>query len=259
MFLKEESLKKKLVIIVPYRNRPEQLKIFQFHSKIYFNEDKMDKHLNLKLCFIEQANEKPFNYGRLSNAGYLIYEDYLDYLVVNNVDFLPMIADYSYCDHPLLLIKHGHNNLPMRPTKNSNWIVKGTKRENFFGNSVLIPKHVFKKVNGYSNSYWGWGYEDTDLRKRIEVNNIDVGYRDGFYHPLLHDNLGFNINEKDEAVPSESHLLNKKKFDENWKNRDNYLNDGINNLKFEIRSNEEIYSNLRNEKLFEIRHIKIDF
>ncbi len=253
------QLKKNLVIIVPYRDRPEQLKIFLFHSKIYFNEDKLDKYLNLKICVLEQANDKPFNYGRLSNAGYLINEDFLDYVVINNVDFLPMIADYSYSENPILLIKHGHMNLPMQPSKKSKWVVKGTKRENFFGNSVLIPKNVFKKVNGYSNSYWGWGYEDTDLKKRIDINNIEIKYRDGFFHPLLHDNLGFVITKDNKAIPSDTSLINKKNYDEKWLNNENYLSDGLNNLKFDVKSNEEIYKNLRNNALFEIRHIKVDF
>ena len=77
MSLIEENFKKKLLIVVPYRNRDQQLKIFQYHTKIYFNEDKLDKYLNVKLCILEQANDKPFNYGRLCNAGYLIRGFYL--------------------------------------------------------------------------------------------------------------------------------------------------------------------------------------
>ena len=75
MSLSDVNFKKKLLIVVPYRNRDQQLKIFQYHTKIYFNEDKLDKHLNVKLCILEQANDKPFNYGRLCNAGFLINED----------------------------------------------------------------------------------------------------------------------------------------------------------------------------------------
>ena len=259
MISEVEKFKKKLVIIVPYRDRKEQLNIFQFHSKIYFNDDKLDKNLNLRICIMEQANEKPFNLGSLNNAGYLINEDYLDYVVINNVDFLPMIADFSYSDNPMLLIKHGYHNLPMLPSKNSKWVVKAPKRENVFLGSVLIPKHVFKKVNGYSNSYWGWGFEDTDMKKRIDANGIEIKYRDGFYHPLIHDNLGYKMNEKEEVVPSDYHINNQKSFNEKWKDKNNYLEDGINNFKFEVKSNEEVYKNFRNNALFEIRHIKVDF
>ena len=100
---------------------------------------------------------------------------------------------------------------------------------------------------------------DTDLKKRIDVNNIEIKYRDGFFSPLLHDNNGFKITDKDEAVPSESSIKNKKLYDEKWINSENYIDDGINNLNYEIKSNEEIYKNLRNNADFEIRHIKVDF
>ena len=253
------KLNKKLTIVVPYRDRPKQYEIFLFHSKIYFNEDKLDKYLNLKLCFLEQANDKPFNLGSLNNAGFLINEDYLDYIVINNVDFLPMITDYSYSENPMLLIKHGYNNLPIIPSKDPRLIVKAPKRENVFLGSILIPKNVFKKVNGYSNSYWGWGFEDTDMKKRLDTNKIKVDYRDGFYQPLIHDNLGYDMNEEKKVVPSKYHLNNQKTFNENWKDHQNYLKDGINNFKYKVISNEEVYKNFRNNALFEIRHIKVDF
>ena len=31
---------------------------------------------------------------------------------------------------------------------------------------------LFKKVNGYSNEYWGWGFEDDDLLMRLTEQNI---------------------------------------------------------------------------------------
>jgi hypothetical protein len=254
-----KELNKKLVIVVPYRNRSKQYEIFLSHSKIYFNEDKLDKYLNLKLCFLEQGNDKPFNLGSLNNAGFLINENYLDYIVINNIDFLPMIADYSYSKNPMLLIKHGYNNLPILPSKDRRLIVKAPKRENVFLGSVLITKNIFKKVNGYSNSYWGWGFEDTDMKKRLDANKIKIYYRDGLYQPLIHDNLGFNINEENKVVESEYHINNRKTFNENWKDNQNYLKDGINNFIYKVISNKEVYKNFRNNALFEIRHIKVDF
>ena len=255
----DDKLNKKLVIVVPYRDRPKQYEIFLFHSKIYFNEDKLDKYLNLKICFLEQANDKPFNLGSLNNAGFLINEDYLDYIVINNVDFLPMITDYSYSESPMLLIKHGYNNLPIVPSKDRKKIVKAPERKYVFLGSILIPKDIFKKVNGYSNSYWGWGFEDTDMKKRLDTNKIKVDYRDGFYQPLIHDNLGYDMDELNRVVPSKYHINNQKTFNENWKDDQNYLKDGINNFNYKVISNEEVYKNFRNNALFEIRHIKVDF
>ena len=69
----------------------------------------------------------------------------------------------------------------------------------------------------------------------------------------------FEFNEEKKVVPSKYHLNNQKTFNENWKDHQNYLKDGINNFKYKVISNEEVYKNFRNNALFEIRHIKVDF
>ena len=33
----------------------------------------------------------------------------------------------------------------------------------YFGGVVLISREDFEKANGYSNEYWGYGFEDLDL------------------------------------------------------------------------------------------------
>jgi len=257
---KIENLNKKLLITVPYRDREIQYKTFLNHIKMYFNTDKIDKFINVKVCFLEQDNKKPFNLGSLNNAGYLINESYLDYIVINNVDFLPMLSDYSFSENPTLLIKFGFNNLPMKPSKKDcKLIIKAPNIENVFLGSVLLPKNIFKKVNGYSNSFWGWGFEDTDMKKRLDKNKIKIEYRDGVYQPLFHDNLGYEVDDNNNSKPSKYHMENQKIFEKKWKNVKNYLEDGINNFKFKINSNEEIYKNSRFGSIFEIRHIKIDF
>ena len=257
---KIKSLSKRLLISVPYRDREKQYNSFLNHIKTYFMTDKFDKNINVRVCFVEQANDKPFNLGSLNNVGFLVNEDYLDYIVINNVDFLPIFSDFSYSESPMLLIRYGYNNLPMKPSdhhiKN---IIKAPSREYVFLGSVLIPKNVFKRVNGYSNSYWGWGFEDSDMRNRLEFMNISIKYRDGLYQPLLHDNLGYEIDEDKKSKPSKFHIDNQKLFDEKWKNKDNFLNDGINNFNYEIKENNNLFRVERNNAKFEINHIKVDF
>ena len=36
----------------------------------------------------------------------------------------------------------------------------------------FISIDLFKKVNGYSNEYWGWGFEDDDLLMRLTEQHI---------------------------------------------------------------------------------------
>ena len=53
--------------------------------------------------------------------------------------------------------------------------------ENFFkvkSNSDKLNTYKsfedFKKIDGYSNKYWGWGYEDDDLLYRCKKNNLEL-------------------------------------------------------------------------------------
>ena len=231
----------KLGVIVPYRKRPGHLRKFRQSIESYLKDQ------DYELIVVEQADDLPFNRGKLLNIGFeYAVRKQCDYVVFHDVDMLPIDVDYSYSDVPIHLA-NGFTN---------------SDREIFdtyFGGVTLFPVDLFKKVNGYSNSYWGWGFEDTDMKKRLDTNNIKVDYRDGFYQPLIHDNLGYDMNEEKQVVPSEYHINNQKTFNENWNNNENYLKDGINSFKFEILSNQEIYTNTRNDALFEIRHIKVNF
>ena len=40
----------------------------------------------------------------------------------------------------------------------------------------MFPIDLFKKVNGYSNEYWGWGFEDDDLLMRLTEQNVFTDY-----------------------------------------------------------------------------------
>lgn len=47
----------------------------------------------------------------------------------------------------------------------------------FFGGVSAMSKEHFKHVNGYSNSFWGWGAEDDDMANRIKRNNLFVRWK----------------------------------------------------------------------------------
>ncbi len=59
---------------------------------------------------------------------------------------------------------------------------------------AVMRKWHFEACNGYSNTYWGWGYEDTDLAKRLESVGIPLGYKDGTFIALDHDSNGYDAN-----------------------------------------------------------------
>ena len=91
----------KLGIIVPYRDRPQQLKRFIKHMGEYLID------VDYQIFIIEQSDDKPFNRGKLLNVGYTnAIESGCDYFAFHDVDMLPEDVDYSYTDKPLHLATH---------------------------------------------------------------------------------------------------------------------------------------------------------
>jgi len=149
----------KLGVIVPYRKRPGHLRKFQQSIESYL------KNQDYELIVVEQSDDLPFNRGKLLNIGFQqAIRKQCDYVVFHDVDMIPVDVDYSYSDVPLHLA-NGFTN---------------SDREIFdtyFGGVTMFPVELFKKVNGYSNEYWGWGFEDDDLLMRLTEQNILTDYK----------------------------------------------------------------------------------
>jgi hypothetical protein len=142
---------KKLAVIVPYRNREEHLILFKEHISDYLNK----KDIQFELIIVEQSDDKPFNRGKLLNIGFLEAEKLgCNYVVFHDVDMLPIDADYSYSEIPIHLAGNK------------------TTSETYFGGVTIFPIEEFKKINGYPNNYWGWGFEDDELLKRCQITDI---------------------------------------------------------------------------------------
>ena len=152
----------KLAIIIPYRNRYTHLTKFIEHITEYFS----DKDINYKIIIIEQDDAKLFNRGMLLNIGYYYAKKTrCDYMVFHDIDMLPVDVDYSYNEYPLHLATN------VIPDENE---LKRETFESYFGGVTMFPTEDFQKINGYSNKYWGWGFEDDDLLFRCKLNNIKL-------------------------------------------------------------------------------------
>jgi len=155
-----EKNRHKLGLIVPYRNRPSQLIEFKKIIKDYLTT----QNVEYELIIVEQTPHKTFNRGKLLNIGFNVAKQLnCDYVIFHDVDMLPVNVDYSYSDIPLHLA--------------TNFLPKSINRmifDEYFGGVTLFPVNLFEKINGYSNEYWGWGYEDNDLLHRCKLNRIDL-------------------------------------------------------------------------------------
>lgn len=151
----------KLGVVVPYRNRRTHLNHFLTSIKNYLTE----KQIEYELIIVEQADTKSFNRGKLLNIGVLKARDLgCDYVALHDIDMLPIDVDYS----PVRVPTHLATNF-IEPDK----IKKRIIFDEYFGGVTLFPIEDYFHVNGYSNNYWGWGYEDDDLLFRCKENFID--------------------------------------------------------------------------------------
>lgn len=152
----------KLGIIVPYRNRHQHLFEFITHITNYFKNSDID----YKVIIVQQDDAKLFNRGMLLNIGFTYAKKYkCDYVVFHDIDMLPLDVSYNSTEIPIHLATH--------------FEIEETEKEResfdtYFGGVTMFSVDDFQKIDGYSNKYWGWGYEDDDLFLRCKVNNIGV-------------------------------------------------------------------------------------
>lgn len=115
------------------------------------------------------------------NVGYVeaVKEYDYDCLVFSDVDLIPMDDRnlYRCFDKPrhlaVAMDKFGFN-LPY---------------ENYFGGVSSLTKEQFLNINGFPNSYWGWGGEDDDIYNRIIFRGMSLSRPDlqiGKYKMIQH-------------------------------------------------------------------------
>jgi len=89
-------------------------------------------------------------------------KDY-DYFAFHDVDLLPQDVDYSYPkDKPIHLGSY---------TSEYDYELQFA---DYFGGVTLFTREQYELVNGRSNNYWGWGYEDDDLLFRCKEAGLLV-------------------------------------------------------------------------------------
>jgi hypothetical protein len=191
---------KRLGIVVPYRNRSTHLAEFIPYITEFFRSDPSNKDIPCRVLITEQAPGLPFNRGLLKNIGFTYLRPETDYICFHDVDWLPVDADYHWAEAPTQIIFHG---LPFT----EDFILKI-----LFGGAVLLTNSHYAMLNGYSNEYWGWGFEDVDLRERISYSKLQRAYRRGTFRALAHQDEGVNPQGK----PSIAFYETQKIFINRW-------------------------------------------
>ncbi|XP_063707724.1 beta-1,4-galactosyltransferase 7-like [Culicoides brevitarsis] len=173
--------KPKLAILVPFRDRFDELLQFAPHLTDFLKRQQIPHHIFV----LNQADRYRFNRASLINTGFLYTQHDFDYIAMHDVDLLPLNdkLNYSYPKEgsvfhvaaPDLHPKYGY--------------------PNFVGGILLVNREDFRKVNGMSNRYWGWGLEDDEFFVRLKESsiavkrpeNVGTGKTDTFKH--IHDKM----------------------------------------------------------------------
>lgn len=161
----------KLVFIVPYRDREQQLIFFKRHIG-YILED-MNKD-DYEIMYIHQADKRSFNCGAMKNIGFLIVKnkypnDYKNItLVFNDVDTMPFSKNFIPYETTIGTVKHFYGFTYT------------------LGGIVSMTGYDFERINGFPN-FWAWGYEDNLLLER--VNQVGIQIDRSTFFPFADKNI----------------------------------------------------------------------
>ncbi|XP_007542675.1 beta-1,4-galactosyltransferase 1-like [Poecilia formosa] len=207
------TARQKVAVIVPFRNRSQHLN----HWLYYLHPVLMRQQLDYGVYVINQDGDGAFNRAKLMNIGFnesLKEYDY-DCFAFSDVDLVP-IDDrnlYRCSDHP--------RHLSVAVDK-FNYILSS---KTAFGGVSLLTQQQFLKVNGFSNTFWGWGGEDDDLYNRIIHRGMSITRPDAQiakYKMIKHGRDLHNEVNPENAVKTQ-------------KTAENIDTDGLNSLNFTVK------------------------
>ncbi|KAL4715718.1 hypothetical protein ACJJTC_006297 [Scirpophaga incertulas] len=148
-------------IIVPYRDRAEQLRGFLVYMHMFLQQ----QNIHYRIYIIEQVDSNPFNRAKLLNIGALtaIRAGY-PCLIFHDVDLLPLKPANLYAC----------TKCPRHLSSSINKFRFVLPYLNLYGGAIAMTTEQYKLINGMSNRYYGWGGEDDDLYARLEIAKLKL-------------------------------------------------------------------------------------
>lgn len=154
------STSKLAAIVVPFRDRFDELEQFVPHLSRYLAHKSITNHI----WIVNQGGGMRFNRAALINVGFLMSAKSSDYMIMHDVDLLPMNEDLDYSYPP-----------PTGPVHiSAPGIHPQYDYASFSGGIMSIRHEHFLATNGMSNRYWGWGKEDDEFALRLKDANLTV-------------------------------------------------------------------------------------
>ncbi|TKS79329.1 Beta-1,4-galactosyltransferase 1 [Collichthys lucidus] len=166
-----------VAIIIAFRNRHEHLK----HWLYYLHPILERQQLDYGVYIINQDGEGVFNRAKLMNVGFVeaLKEYDYDCFVFSDIDLVPMD------DRNLYRCFQNPRHLSVAIDKFNFQLPYGAN----FGGVISLSKSQFLKINGFSNTFWGWGGEDDDIYQRVIFHGMSISRPDlvkGKYKMIKH-------------------------------------------------------------------------
>merc|ERR1712110_1138588 len=149
----------KVAVLIPFRGsnieftgpidpkQPDRLKQLKFNIPNMY-KFMQNQNLEFKIYVIEQSWTTKFNRAKLLNIGFQkASEDHdFDCFIIHDVDRVPVNAKVPYQCH----------RQPFHYTD-----------DGVFGGITQIRADTIRAINGFSNLFFGWGGEDTEMARRL--------------------------------------------------------------------------------------------
>mmetsp|Transcript_14550 Transcript_14550/g.41932 ORF Transcript_14550/g.41932 Transcript_14550/m.41932 type:complete len:337 (+) Transcript_14550:253-1263(+) len=158
-----------LVVVVPYRQREHHLRRFLPAMSGLLTQEQRGG----MIMVVEQASGMPFNRGLLFNAAVATIQRRMSemgcaadrlWYIFHDVDTLPneqnaaAMSFYRSCPPPLC-VRHAYGHP---------WALSMV---------FAIRHHDYLLTKGFSNHYWGWGWEDNDFERRCRSAGVHIDRR----------------------------------------------------------------------------------
>jgi beta-1,4-galactosyltransferase 3 len=202
----------KVAVIVPYRDRNEQLRVLLHNLHSFLRKQQID----YAIFVVEQISNQTFNRAKLMNVGF--------------VESLKLYNWQCFVFHDVDLLPEDDRNLYTCPEQPRHMSVLGDQFKyqlpysSLFGGISALTRQQLEKINGFSNDYWGWGGEDDDLSTRVTINGYTITRYPGDiakYKMIKHGK------EKSNPVNNCRYKLMKK-------TRSRFRRDGLSNLHYKV-------------------------
>ncbi|VDM64476.1 unnamed protein product [Angiostrongylus costaricensis] len=152
----------RIAVVVPYRDREEHLRILLNHMHSFLTKQKLDYSI-----IVVEPVDQTMNRAKLLNVGF--------------VEALKLYDWQCFLFHDVDVLPEDDRNLHHCPFKNPRHMAVAINKFNYklfykemFGTSSALTANQFRKTNGFSNRYWGWGGEDDDMYKRVKFAGYNV-------------------------------------------------------------------------------------